>query len=177
MSQAPIDELVVPFDSSRPAEKAARWRRLFRGRVVTFFITIAVLVGIYLWRRSQGDGGSFVAIYGVIFVVSLVWLVGYLVLWLIHRNAVRKVGIGTALRVDRRGITVVDTFAAWAEITSVRAVKGPMGVGPLLQVERTTGAPMAVPFDHMIVPPSTIDMTARAYSGGRHGVDLNALES
>lgn len=177
MSQAPIDELVVPFDSARPAEKAERWRRLFRGRVITFGITIVILVGIYVWRRNQGDGGSFIAIYGIIFVVSLLWLVAYLVLWLIHRAAVRRVGIGIALRVDRRGITVVDTFAPWVEIISVKAVKGPMGVGPLLQVERTTGAPLTVPFDHMTVPPSTIDMTARAYSGGRHGVDLNALES
>lgn len=177
MSHAPIDELVVPFDSSRPAAKAARWRRLFRGRVVTFLITIVVLVVIYVWRRNQGDGGSFIAVYGAIFVISLLWLVAYLVIWMIHRNAVRRVGIGTALQVDRRGIGVADGFTAWSDITVVKAVRGPWGVGPLLQVERTTGEPLSVPFDHITVSPSTIDMTARAYSGGRHGVDLTALES
>lgn len=177
MSHAPIDELVVLFDSSRPAAKAARWRRLFRGRVVTFVITIAVLVGIYLWRRSQGDAGSFIAIYGIIFAVSLLWLVAYLVLWMIHRNAARRVGTGIALQVDRRGVGVAGAFVPWTDITVVKAVKGPWGVGPLLQVERTSGEPLSVPFDHMTVPPSTIDMTARAYSGGRHGVDLNAFEN
>jgi len=36
---------------------------------------------------------------------------------------------------------------------------------------------LTVPLDQIDVRPATLDLTARAYSGGRHGVDLQALDS
>ena len=55
--------------------------------------------------------------------------------------------------------------------------KGKLGHGPQLTVTRTDGYSLSVPLDQLDVYPATLDSTARAYSGGRFGVDLAALEN
>jgi hypothetical protein len=177
MTSGPIEELRVPFDPSHAEEQALRWRRLLRGRIVTFILTCAILVALYVWRGDQMAGAGLVVVYTVVIGLSLAWLVIYLVVYLRAKKFAASVGSGTAVRIDRSGVEVAGVPVPWDEVMGMAAVKGGFGQGPRFEVSRTTADPISVPFDHMDVRAATLDMTARVYSGGRHGVDLQALEN
>jgi hypothetical protein len=69
-------------------------------------------------------------------------------------------------------------YVPWPEVVSLAAVRGRgIGAAPLLQLTRTSGPPLTVPFEQLSSRPATLDMTARAYSGGRHGIDLSAFDN
>jgi hypothetical protein len=104
-------------------------------------------------------------------------LLAHLVAYLLARRELRQVGLGTALRIGRPGVEIRGTFVPWPEVQSLAAVKGKMGRSADLELTRVNGEKFRVPLDQMQVRPATLDLTARAYSAGRHGVDLAALES
>ena len=172
---ARIDELLVPFDDSQLRERARRRKRGMWGRVVSLVITAVILTLLYLFGGEERQGQATLTVYAVILGLSLAWLLGYLVAWLRARAAVRRVGRGTAVRIGRPGIQVDRTFTPWAEVTGLAMVHR-RGRGTAFEVRRASGPPVAVPLDHFDVHPATLDSTARAYSGGRHGVDLGALD-
>jgi hypothetical protein len=170
-----IDELLVPFDDSRLRERVRSRRRGLWGRVVSLVITAGVLALLYFFGGEQRQGSGYVGVYGVVLGISLAWLLGYLVAWLRARRALGRVGSGTALRVGRPGIQVARTFTPWAEVTGL-AMVARRGRGTVFEVRRASGPPVSVPLEQFDVHPATLDSTVRAYSGGRHGVDLSALD-
>jgi hypothetical protein len=172
-----IEELVLPFDESQVLEKVLRRRRRVRSQVVSLVITVIVLVAIYLWQRDQTAGQGFSAIYGVVLGISLAWFLVYLVVYLRAKRELARVGTGIALRIDRYGVEVSGTFVPWAEVRSLAAASPGLGRPAVLRLERVTGEPLSVPLNQIQVRPATLDLTARAYSAGRHGVDLQALDS
>ncbi|HET9873466.1 MAG TPA: hypothetical protein VFP89_12850 [Propionibacteriaceae bacterium] len=177
MTLEPIEELRVPFDPSPAEQKVLRWRRLLRGRVVGFVLTCAILVGLYLWRGDEMAGPGLVVVYAVVIGTSLIWLLIYLVVYRRAKKFASDVGTGTALCIDRYGVEVTGVRVPWSELAGIAAVRGGPGRAPRLEVRPVTGEPLSVSFDHMDVRPATLDLTARAYSGGRHGVDLQALDN
>lgn len=170
-----IDELLVPFDDRQLRERARRRKRGMWGRVISLLITATILTLLYAFGGEERQGRATLTVYGVILGISLAWLLGYLVAWLRARQAVARVPRGTAVRVGRPGIQVARTFTPWAEVSGLAVVRR-RGRGTALEVRRASGPPVAVPLDQFDVHPATLDSTARAYSGGRHGVDLGALD-
>lgn len=177
MTSGPIEELIVPFDATNAQDKVARRKRMVRSRLISLVITVAILAAIYFWQRDQGNSGGFVALYAVVFGVSAGWFIAYLVAYLRAKQALASVGSGIALRIGRPGVEVTGTFVPWTEVASLAAVKPGLGRGPQLCLTRSNGETLTVPFDQIEVRPATLDLTARAYSAGRHGVDLAALDS
>jgi hypothetical protein len=177
VSIGPIQELVVPYDA-RPLElKVARWRRLVWSRLVSLGLTIVVLIAIYLWQRHQWQGPAFIAIYAVVLLASLAWFVVYLIAYLFAQRELATVGTGTAVRMGPPGVEVAGLAAGWAEVASLGAVKGGVFRSPLLQLSLIDGRQARVSFDQLPTFPATLDSTARAFSGGRFGVDLSALDT
>ena len=170
-----IEELIVPFDDSQLRTRASRRKRGMWSRVISLVITVIVLALLYRYGGNQLRGAGFLSVYGVVLAISVGWFLGYLVAWLRARRALSRVGRGTAVRIGRPGIQVGGTFTPWAEVTALAMVRR-RGRGPELEVRRTSGAPVSVPLDQFEVHPATLDSTARAYSGGRHGVDLSGLD-
>lgn len=170
-----IDELIVPFDDSRLQDRVRRRKRGLWGRVVSLVITAGVLTLLYFFGGDARQGSGYLTVYGVVLGISAAWLVGYLVAWLRARRALGRVGRGTAVRVGRPGIQVARSFTPWAEVTGLAMVRH-RGRGVAFEVRRTSGPPVSVPLEQVDVHPATLDSTARAYSGGRHGVDLTALD-
>ncbi len=176
-SSSPIDELNVPFDPAQVQAKVIRRRRLMRSRLTSLVITVIFLVVIYLWQRDQLTGAGFIGLYALVLAVSVAWFVVYLVGYRRAQRELADVGTGPAVRIGRAGVELRGVYAAWPEVVSLAAVKGGLGRSPRLQLSRSNGEPVSVPLDQIDVRPATLDLTARAYSGGRHGVDLQALES
>jgi hypothetical protein len=67
--------------------------------------------------------------------------------------------------------------ASWPEVAVIDTIKGGVGRKPRLRVTTADGRRADVPLDQVTVFPATLDSTVRAFSAGRHGVDLSALES
>jgi hypothetical protein len=87
------------------------------------------------------------------------------------------IGSGIAIRIGPPGIQVADLAASWPQVAAVDTIKGGLARGPRLRLTLTDGRQAVVPLDQVNVFPATLDSTVRAFSAGRHGVDLSALES
>jgi hypothetical protein len=177
MSTDPISQLVVAYDPGPLAEKVARRRRLIRSRLLSLGITIALLALIYLWRREDLGSTGLIIIFGVILGASLAWLVVSIVLYFMAKQEMKTVGSGVAIQIGPAGIEVAGLHASWPEVTKIDTIKGGFDRGPRLRLRLTDGRQADVPLDQVAVFPATLDSTVRAFSAGRHGVNLSALES
>jgi hypothetical protein len=174
---SPYEELALPYDPTAAQLRVKRRRRRFISRVISLVITVAVMVAIYVWQRDQFGYAALWVVYGIALAVSLGFAVFALLGWLQARKILAAMGQGLALRIGRPGVEIAGAFVPWAELGSLAAAKGRVGHGPQLRVTRVDGYSLSVPLDQLDVFPATLDSTARAYSGGRFGVDLVALEN
>jgi hypothetical protein len=177
MSTGPISELVIPYDPGPLTAKVERRRRLIRMRLISLGITIALLGLIYLWRREDLGGSGLIIIFAIVLGVSLAWLAASIVLYILAKREMRTVGNGVAIRIGRPGIEVAEVSASWRQVAKIDTMKGGLDRGPQLRLTLADGRRAAVPLDQVTVFPATLDSTVRAFSAGRHGVDLSALES
>ena len=177
MSTGPISELVVPYDPGPLAEKVVRRRRLVRTRLVSLGITVAVLLLIYLWRRDNMQDALFVVLFAIVLGVSLALLGLSVVRYVVAKREIGAVGSGTAIRIGPLGIQVAGLGASWSEVAAIDTVKRGLRRRPRLRLTTADGRRADVPLDQVTVFPATLDSTVRAFSAGRHGVDLSALDS
>jgi hypothetical protein len=177
MSTGPISELVIPYDPGPLTAKVERRSRLIRTRLISLGITIALLGLIYLWRREDLGGSGLIIIFAIVLGVSLTWLAASIVLYFMAKREMRTVGNGVAIRIGPPGIQVAGVSASWRQVAKIDTMKGGLDRGPQLRLTLTDGRRAAVPLDQVTVFPATLDSTVRAFSAGRHGVDLSALES
>lgn len=173
---APIEELLVPYSAGPLTEKRDRRRRGFRSRLISLVITAVILVLLYLLGPEQLRSGSFLAVFGLALGISVAWFLGYLVACLLARRELKSVATGTAVRIGRPGVQVAGLFVPWVEVASLGMATSRFGRRPRLELRHVSGPVASVPLNQVVVLPATLDSTARAYSGGRHGVDLTALE-
>ena len=167
----------MAFDAELAEDKVRRRKAMLRSRLIGLGITVAVMVGFYLWQRDQFTGVGWIVVYALGLSISVGFVVGHLIAYLLARQELAEIGNGVALRIGRPGVVIGDAYAPWAEVTALTVVKGKLGHGPRLQLTRTGGPPASVALDFLDVRPATLDSTARAYSAGRHGVDLSALDT
>ncbi len=177
MSQSPISELLLPYDPRPLTEKAQRRRRAVRGRIVSLVITVAIMVALYFWQRDQLEGSGYLAVYAVVLAIPVVWLAVVLIRYLLTRAQLRSIGRGTAIRIGPPGIQVAGLAAPWPYVASVTTAKGGIGRSPALVLRLIDGRQARVPLDQVTVFPATLDSSVRAFSAGRYGVDLAALEN
>lgn len=174
---SPYEELALPFDPTAAQVRVRRRRKRFVSRVISLVITLAIMIGIYVWQRDQFSYAALWIIYGIALAISLGFLTYSLIAWLQAKRILASVGQGLALRIGRPGVEIVGGYVPWAELGSLAVTRGKLGHGPQFTVTRSDGHSLSVPLDQLDVYPATLDSTARAYSGGRFGVDLTALEN
>lgn len=172
-----MTELLLPYDPGPLTAKAAQRRRVVRGRIISLVITVVILVAIYFWQRDQLEGTGFIPVYAVVLGIPVVWLVVVVIRYLQTRGQLRSIGYGTAVRVGAPGIQVAGLAASWPYVGSVAVIKGRFGRSPALTLRLIDGRQSQVPLDQVTVFPATLDGSVRAFSAGRHRVDLSALEN
>jgi F0F1-type ATP synthase assembly protein I len=177
MTVGPISELNVPYDPQTIELKVQGRRRRMRSQLVSLGLTVVILAGIYLWQRDQLQGAGFLVVYGLVLAIPLILFLVFLLGYRQSKRELATMGTGTAVRVGVPGIQVAGVFAGWSEVASLGAVPAGIGRAPLLRLATTDGRQATVPFDQIATYPATLDSTVRALSGGRHGVDLAALDN
>jgi hypothetical protein len=179
MADSPAsDELAVGYDARPASARALRWRRLFRVRLISLGVTVVILATLYGWLHERFDHNLDVTIgiYAFVVVVGIAWSAFSYIAYRISRRAATAVGQGIALRISRRGVQLAEVFVAWPDVAELTTTKGRWPTGPELSMRHVNGESAAVPLEQLDIRPATVDGTARAYSAGRHGVDLSALE-
>ena len=69
----------------------------------------------------------------------------------------------------------IRTFLKDAKVIRTRNTS--KGITAPKRLTLSDGRTSTLPFDQVTVFPATLDTTVRAFSGGRHGIDLSALET
>lgn len=174
-----IEELALPYDSSEPQAKVDKRKRIVRGRIISIVLTVLIMLGLYFWQRAAFPAGAWI-VYGIIIGLSLAWLAFRIVGYVQAKRDLASVGQGIAVRIGRAGVQVAAEFAPWSHISALRVVNGKLGRSPRFQMEYASDhgpAVAAIDLNQLPVLPATLDTTARAYSAGRHGVDLSSLDA
>lgn len=177
-----MQELPIEFDPHVFRERVAQQRsRVIRGFISTGF-TIAVLAGLAIYVFGVRDGERSEVIGMLLWVLSfsagvgILLQIGYL-LWLRRlRAALRDVGEGLAMVLSSRGIEYAGGVWAWDAVARLAAAKGRAGHGYRLRVDSTDGAHIEFPLEGLSLLPGSLDSATRAYSSGRHGVDLTVVD-
>lgn len=172
-----IEELALPFDPTQVQARVLRRRRRMRARLTSLIITVVLVVILAVWKRDQLKGAGYLTLFAFLLGGSTVWFVVYLIGYLRARHELNRMGSGLALRIDRTGVEVGGTFVPWPAVRGLAAAPGGLAKSPLLRLDQVDGPSLTVPLDQLAVKPATLDTTARAYSAGRHGVDLSRLDS
>lgn len=167
----------MPYDPSEVAARMQHRRGAVRSRTVSLIITIVVMIGLYFFFSGRQGGAVWFVVYGIVLAVSVGWLAWSVSAYRRARQEAASIPAGTAVRISRPGIEIGGQRFGWTEVTGVAVVKGKLGQGQLLRVSASQGRQAAIALRHINIPLATLDTTARAYSAGRHGVDLSALDN
>lgn len=169
------DEFAVRYDPIPAAARVARAHGWVRSRLFSLVATVVVLGAAYRWVPGA-DSPVSQLLMAVLVGISVAWLIGAVVSERRSRQYLASLGEGIALRVTRQGVEVAGTTVSWGDVVALTSAKGRIGEGPNLVVRRRAGEPLRVPFSQLDSLPAGIDGAVRAYSGGRFGVDLSALD-
>ena len=177
MSTGQIEELALPYDPSRLVGTVRRRRRAMISRIVSLSLSVVLMGGIYLWRRADLGGSGYPIVSAVVLGLAAIPLVVAVIGYRQARGELRLMPSGLAVRMGRPGVQVGEGSARWSEVASLAVRPGRFGRSERLALRTVAGQQGVVPLDQVTVHPATLDSTARAYSAGRHGVDLSALDN
>lgn len=178
-----MQELPIFYDSTVLAGRVDSARRGVRWGAVTTGLTVAILIGVVLHIQFVLDGSPgetwsmvrWVLAFSAVF--SLLSLTGRVVWLYRQRGGLRRLGEGLALVLSARGVqTMAEEPLPWCRIEEIRAARGKWGHGYALEVRAVDGSTQALPLDGLDILPGSLDAATRAYSAGRHGVDLAVVD-
>ncbi len=174
---APIAELVAFYDDGPTRSRIARYKGFLRSRLIGLGITVVLLVVIGIWQHRNLASAAGITIYALVVAVAVATVV---LTYLLYRRSLRPLatlGQGVALRIDRHGVELAGQGVGWAEVAELAVRRSGWGFSPDFELLRRDQTSLRLPLDQIGALPATVDTAARAYSGGRHGVDLNALDN
>lgn len=177
-----MQELPISYDPAVLAGRVAGARKTLRwataGTAVSVFALVAVIVYIQVALDGTPDLTwemvrwvlAFSAGFGVLGLVArLVWLTRL-------RGGLRQVGEGPAVVLSAQGLRSAEGWTPWDEVEVIRAARGKLGHGYRLEVLRADGSTLSLPLEGLDILPGSLDAATRAYSAGRHGVDLSVVD-
>jgi hypothetical protein len=178
-----MKELPIFYDPTVLKGRVASARHGVIWGAVTLGLTLVVLAGVLIHIQVNLDGtpgetwamARWVLAFSAGF--SVLTLVGRLVWFYRQRAGLRRVGEGLALRLSSGGVqTAADGPLPWDAIEEVRAARGKWGHGYSLELRGADGSTQTLPLEGLDLLPGSLDAATRAYSAGRHGVDLSVVD-
>lgn len=177
--RALIPGFVVNYTPVAMAQRAAKFRAKGRARLISLVIQVLITVALYFWFKPATDDWFFwLLVAGLAYSVLLV--VVSFVKMVRSRTATSRVENRPALKVNPAGLVLATSAAgevvSWEELTSLKGVNKYFNPGPRLAFQWGDGRKWSVPIILLDALPGTIDQAIRAYSRGRFGLDLSAVD-
>lgn len=176
-------EMPIFYDPTVLAGRVASARRALIWGATMTGITLALLVGVVvhiqfgLAGRPGETWGMVRWVLAFSAAVSLVSVAARAIWLLRQRSGLRRLGVGLAFVLSARGFQAAPGEPLpWDQIEQIRAARGKWGLGYALEVRRVDGSTQALPLEGLDVLPGSLDAATRAYSAGRHGVDLSVVD-
>jgi hypothetical protein len=174
--------LPIAYDPAVLATRIDSTRRSVHWSLVATGISVVAFVGVVLYMQIGRDGSveptwvmlrwllAFSAAAGVLGLVARVF-------WLIRlRSGLKQIGDGLAMVLSASGIQTGQTHVPWDQVDRIQAVRGRLGHGYQLEIRRVDGSVFSLPLEGLDILPGSLDAATRAYSAGRHGVDLSIVD-
>ncbi len=161
------------------AARVARRRSALRMRIISAFISLALLIGILVFLNPGWSAGLVVGLVALWLASTATWMTIAVVGLHRAKKDLASIGHGDAFYIDAAGIEFVHPEpmrATWPEINALRIVGGSLGAGPRLIMEATGDRTVRIPLSFVDASPSAIDSATSARSLGRVRVDVSGLD-
>lgn len=174
------DQLDVHYAHDRAWAEVGRWRRNLIMRSVSLGVTFLILVVLKVWQVFHGatmwSGWPFWALFGVSVGLSL--LTGAYAVWRYLQSHGRAEALTAEppLVFTRAGVAVTGQWLPWPEVAGL-AARSSFVHGDQFVVTAADGRRFGLPLDLLEVAPSTLDGSARAFSGFHRGVDFSRMDN
>lgn len=161
------------------AARVMRQRRALRMRWISAGVSLLIVIAIAFLFDRDWDTWSYVWLFGIWGVTTVVWIVISLVGLHRAKADLASIAQGDALHVDRHGIEFchpTPVRADWADVAALRIRGSNFGAGPDLVLETTDGVAAKVPMSFLDAVPSAIDSAVVARSLGRVRLDVSDMD-
>jgi len=161
------------------AARVARKRSALRMRIISAFISLALLIGILVFFNPGWPTGLVIGFVAVWVASSATWMTIAVVGLHRAKKDLASIGHGNAFYIDAAGIEFVHpepVQATWSDIKTLRIAGGSLGAGPRLIMETTSDRTVRIPLSFVDASPSAIDSATSARSLGRVRVDVSGLD-
>jgi len=171
--------MLVSYSPVAIAQRAARFRSTLNRRTISLVIS-AVFSGVLWFFYRPGPATLFFWLLVGAVAYSLAQVIKLFVQLKWARKTTSQVPLGPAFQVDSLGI-VLSTVpegerVGWPDVSVVTGRNKSINPGPRLEFRWGSERSWSVPMIVLDVPPSAIDSALRAYSRGRFGLDLSAVD-
>lgn len=176
---APGGGMLVSYSPVAMAQRAAR----FRGLLLRQWLGVAIsaLISVAWWYLFRPEP------YSLLFwllIASVAWSLARVISTIVKlrraRRTTSQVPLGPAFQIDNHGV-VLSTVPegdriGWPDVRLVKGRNKLFNPGPRLEFAWQPDRSWSVPIIVLDSPPSVIDSALRAFSLGRFGLDLSAVD-
>lgn len=161
------------------AARVAKERAALRWRIISTLISMAILAVLILTIGRDWPREWTTAVVAIWVGSSAFWLVLSIVGLQRAKRDLGRIQEGVAFYLGPDGVEFVTPPAPpvqWDRVTALKLTGGLSGAGPSVVLEADGVAVAKVPASFVDASPAVIDSAARAYSLGRIGLDVSALD-
>ncbi|MHA6513875.1 hypothetical protein [Tessaracoccus sp. Z1128] len=161
------------------AARVTQKRGALRWRVISTLVSLAILAVIILTLGRDWPQEWTIAMVALWVGSSVFWLAISIVGLQRAKRDLGRIHDGVAFFFDHDGVEFITPPAAlvpWDRVAALKLGGGLSGAGPSMVLETAAGPVAKVPLSFLDATPAVIDSAARAYSLGRVGLDVRALD-
>lgn len=171
--------MLVSYSPVAMAQRAARFRSALNRQTISLVISVVISGGLWFFYRP-GPKTLFFWLLVASVAYSLAQVVKRFVQLKWARKTTSQVPWGPAFQVDSFGVVLSSVpqgeRVPWSEVSAIAGLNKAINPGPRLEFRWGQGRSWSVPLIVLDVPPSAMDSGLRAYSRGRFGLDLSAVD-
>ncbi|MGO1383233.1 MAG: hypothetical protein ACTHWA_05190 [Arachnia sp.] len=161
------------------AARVARKRSALRMRIISAFVSLALLIGILVFLNPGFSTGLLIGFIAIWVASTAIWMTISVVGLHRAKKDLASIGHGDAFYIDAAGIEFIhpeSLRANWADIRALRIAGSSLGAGPRLILETAGEHTVQIPLSFVDASPSAIDSATSARSLGRVRVDVSGLD-
>lgn len=162
------------------AARVARQRSALRLRIISAFISLALLIGILVFLNPGWPTGLVIGFAAIWVASTATWMTITIVGLHRAKKDLASISHGDAFHIDAAGIEFIHperVRASWGDINALRITGNSLGAGPSLVMEATGERRVRIPLSFVDASPSAIDSATSARSLGRVRVDVSGMDA